>query len=179
MSVRLFAGVALPEGARAALARYRDAAADPAVWRRLDAATFHVTLAFIGHRPEEEVERTIAALAAVPRHGRVALRIGGPLLLPPRRPRVLAAALEDPGGVLAALHADVAAALAAAAVYEPGQRAFRPHVTVARLLPRARAARTPAAAPEPLAFDGGALTLYRSHPRRGGATYEVLFARAA
>ena len=66
MSVRLFVALDLPDAARAALARFRDAAADPVVWRPLDEASFHVTLAFLGHRPEEDVERVAAVLRALP-----------------------------------------------------------------------------------------------------------------
>ena len=60
---RLFVALDLPGAARAALARFRDAAADPAVWRRLPEESFHVTLAFLGHRPREDVERIAAVLS--------------------------------------------------------------------------------------------------------------------
>ena len=51
--------------------------------------------------------------------------------------------------------------------YEPEARAFRPHATVARLRPDARASRDPVAPPSPVTFYGEALTLYESRLRRG------------
>jgi RNA 2',3'-cyclic 3'-phosphodiesterase len=177
MSVRLFVALDLPGAARAELARFRDVAADPAVWRALGEESFHVTLAFLGHRPEEDVERVADVLRGLPAWRAPALALAGGLLLPPRRARVLTVALADPDGALAALQAGVSAGLAAAGLYEPEARPFRAHVTVARLRAGARAPRALDAEPEPLAFDGEAVTLYRSRLRRGGAVYEPLFAR--
>jgi 2'-5' RNA ligase len=179
MSVRLFVALDLPGSARAALARFRDAAADPAVWRPLGEESFHVTLAFLGHRPEEDVERVEDVLRGLPAWHPPELEVAGGLLLPPRRARVLTVALTDPEGALAALQARVSAGLAAAGLYEPEARPFRAHVTVARLRARARAPRELGTAPEQLGFTGGAVTLYRSRLRRGGAVYEPLFARAS
>jgi RNA 2',3'-cyclic 3'-phosphodiesterase len=176
-SVRLFVALDLPDAARAALARFRDAAADPAVWRPLPDTSFHVTLAFLGHRPEEHVERVAAVLRGLPAWRAPELALAGGLLLPPRRARVLTVALADADGALAALQGAVSAGLAEAGLYEPEERPFRAHVTVARLRPGARAPRTLDGAPEELAFAAGAVTLYRSALRRGGAVYEPLFAR--
>ena len=177
MSVRLFVALDLPPAARSALARFRDAAADPAVWRPLSESSFHVTLAFLGHRPEDDVERVAAVLRALDPWQAPELALGDGLLLPPRRARVLTVALTDPGGPLAKLQAAVSAGLSAAGLYEPEARPFRPHVTVARVRAGARAPRTLDAAPERLAFSAGAVTLYRSRLGRGGAVYEPLFAR--
>jgi 2'-5' RNA ligase len=175
--LRLFVALDLPEPARAALARFRDGAADPAVWRRLPEASFHVTLAFLGHRPEDDVERVAAVLRGLEAWRAPELALGDGLLLPPRRARVLTVALADVEGALGALQADVSAGLAAAGLYEPEARPFRPHVTVARLRSGARPPRTLDSAPEPLSFTAGAVTLYRSRLGRGGAVYEPLFAR--
>ncbi|HKH17120.1 MAG TPA: RNA 2',3'-cyclic phosphodiesterase [Solirubrobacteraceae bacterium] len=177
--LRLFVALDLPEPARAALARFRDAAADAAVWRPLSDESFHVTLAFLGHRPEDDVERVVAALRELPPWAAPELALGDGLLLPPRRARVLAVALADPDGALAPLQAAVSASLAAAGVYEPEVRPFRPHVTVARLRAGARAPRALDAEPQPMSFTTGPVTLYRSRPGRGGAVYEPLFARSA
>jgi RNA 2',3'-cyclic 3'-phosphodiesterase len=177
MSVRLFVALDLPGEARAALARFRDAAADPAIWRPLAEESFHVTLAFLGHRPEEDVERVAGVLGELPPWTAAELAVADGLLLPPRRARVLTVALADPEGVLGRLQASVSKALAAAGLYEPEARPFRPHVTVARLRSGARAPRELDAQPEQLAFTAGAVTLYRSRLGRGGAVYEPLFAR--
>jgi 2'-5' RNA ligase len=177
MSVRLFVALDLPGAARAALARFRDAAADPVVWRPLDEASLHVTLAFLGHRPEEDVERVADVLRALPPWEPPPLELAGGLLLPPRRARVLTVALRDVDGALAPLQAAVSSGLAAAGLYEPEARPFRAHVTVARLRSGARAPRALEAEPDALAFRAGPVTLYRSRVRRGGAVYEPLFAR--
>ena len=64
--------------------------------------------------------------------------------------------------------------LAEAGVYEPEEREFRPHATVARLRPDARVAGGKMPGPAPVTFYGEALTLYRSQLRREGARYEPL-----
>jgi RNA 2',3'-cyclic 3'-phosphodiesterase len=177
MSVRLFVALDLPAPARAALARFRDAAADPDVWRPLPETSFHVTLAFLGHRPEEQVEEVSGVLGGLDPWDAPELALAGGLLLPPRRARVLTVALSDPQEALGALQARVSAALEAAGLFKPEARPFRPHVTVARLRSGARAPRALDAAPEPVSFAAGAVTLYRSRLGRGGAVYQPLFAR--
>jgi 2'-5' RNA ligase len=170
--VRLFVALDLPAPARAGLARFRDAAADPAVWRPLPDASLHVTLAFLGHRPDPGP--AAAVLVGLTERSAPELALGAALLLPPRRPRALTVAVADDGGALGALQAELSGALAAAGEYEPEARPFRPHVTVARAVPRARPPRTVAAAPEPLHFAAGRLVLYHSHLR---SVYEQLAVR--
>ena len=172
-SLRLFVALEFPAPARAALAAFRDAAADPEVWRPVADEAIHLTLAFLGRRPAEDVA-TIepvlhAAAGPAPR-----LALGGALLLPPRRARVLCADLDDRDGTLAALQSRVSDGLAAAGVYTPEKRPFRAHATVARLRSRARAPRSVDAAPEPLEFAGEALTLFVSRLHPHGARYEPL-----
>jgi RNA 2',3'-cyclic 3'-phosphodiesterase len=174
--LRLFVALDLPDEARDALARFRDAAADPAVWRPLDPAAFHVTLAFLGHRPAEHVPVVAEVLAGLAAREAPSLALGDGLLLPPRRARVLTVALVD-DGALAELQAEVSAGLAAAGVYTPEARPFRAHVTVARIQSGARAPRAIDAAPEPVAFRAGDVVLYRSRLARGGAEYEPLVTR--
>jgi RNA 2',3'-cyclic 3'-phosphodiesterase len=176
VKLRLFVALDLPEPAREALAAFRAAAADPAIWRPLADDALHLTLAFLGHRPEADVSAIVDGLTSVP-HAAPRLRLGAALGLPPRRPRVLTAEIEDLDGTLAALQAAVSEALAARGLYEPEARAYRPHATVARLRVGGdglRARRGGLPAPAPLEFHGEALTLYRSHLRRAGAGYEPL-----
>jgi RNA 2',3'-cyclic 3'-phosphodiesterase len=171
--VRLFAALELPRPAVDALVAFASTAADPDVWRRVREESLHVTLAFMGARDPEAVEPAAAALrAAAGPAPRLALE--GALLLPPRRPRVLGAALGDPGGTLGALQARVSGGLAAAGLYTPEARPFRPHVTVARLRAGARAPREVAAAPPPLRFTATLLTLFASRLHPSGARYEPL-----
>jgi len=173
LKLRLFVALDLPEAARAALAAYRAAAADPAVWRPVPDEALHLTLAFLGHRPPEDVERVAAALRGAP-DAAPRLTLGRSLALPPRRPRVLTAAIVDHDGTLAELQAWVSGELAARGLYEPEARPFRPHATVARLRPDARAPREPVPPPSPVTFYGEAVTLYESKLRRGGTRYEPL-----
>jgi 2'-5' RNA ligase len=64
--------------------------------------------------------------------------------------------------------------LAARRLYTPEARAYRPHATVARRRPDAKAERGELPDPEPVEFRGEALTLYQSRLRRDGARYEPL-----
>jgi RNA 2',3'-cyclic 3'-phosphodiesterase len=173
VKLRLFVALDLPAPAREALAAFRAAAADPAVWRPLADDALHLTLAFLGHRPEADVSAIVDGLSRVP-HAAPRLRLGPALALPPRRPRVLTAEIEDPDGTLGALQAAVSGELAARGLYEPETRPYRPHATVARLRPDARASRETLPAPSGLQFHGEALTLYQSRLRREGARYEAL-----
>ena len=172
-ALRLFVALELPEAARAALVAFRDAAADPGVWRPVPDEALHLTLAFLGRRPAGEVAIVSSVLheaaEAAPR-----LRLAGSLLLPPRRARVLCASLADPDGTLTDLQSRVSDELTAAGVYTPEKRPFRAHATVARLRPRARAPRSGPGAPEPLEFAGGPLTLFESRLHPHGARYVPL-----
>jgi 2'-5' RNA ligase len=164
--LRLFAALDLPEEVRAALAEAFAGVGGP--WRPLPEEKLHVTLAFLGGRPEDEVEPIAAALAPLARPvpdlalGRLRVRA-----------RVLAVDVEDGAGALVALQADVVAALVALGVYEPEARPFWPHVTVARLRAQERARRQNAAPPA-ARFAGEALTLYVSRLGRPAARYEPL-----
>jgi 2'-5' RNA ligase len=173
VKLRLFVALDLPAPARAALASFRSAAADPAIWRPLPDEALHLTLAFLGHRPEADVSAILDVLRSAPMHA-PRLALGRALALPPKRPRVLTAEVEDPHGSLRALQRAVSEGLAARRLYTPEPRPYRPHATVARLRPDARAGRVELPDPEPLEFRGEALTLYQSHLRRAGARYEAL-----
>jgi 2'-5' RNA ligase len=98
--------------------------------------------------------------------------------LPARRPRVLAVRLEDAGGRLTALQGALSERLHAGGWYEPEQRPYLPHVTVARVGGRARVKPAPLPGPPPLSFTPEWVTLFRSHLSPKGARYEAL-SRAA
>jgi RNA 2',3'-cyclic 3'-phosphodiesterase len=171
--MRLFVALELPEPAVAALDRFARAGADPEVWRLVPPESLHVTLAFLGSTDADLVPAIAEALDA---GGSVAprLALGDALLLPPRRARVLSAALDDVDGTLGTLQARVSDALEGIGAYAPEKRPFRPHVTVARLRPRAQAPRSVSVEPEPLEFRGTAVTLFSSHTSPHGARYEAL-----
>ncbi len=136
-------------------------------------ANLHVTLAFLGERPEGDVATIAAVLDGLAGSGAPALRCDEAIALPPRRPRVAAVRLEEAGGggVLAVLQSRVAAGLAAAGVHEPERRAFLAHVTAGRARER-----RPGALPEApaCAFTALQVVLYRSQTGGGGARYAEL-----
>lgn len=169
--LRLFVALELPADVRAALAEWADAAA-PAGMRRVPADNLHVTLAFLGARPETDVDAAAAVMSSVARRvGK--LIVEEPIWLPVRRPGVLAVALRA-RPPLAELHADLVAGLADAIGFAPERRALRPHVTVARVR---RGERLDAARVEPppaLGFAPEALVLYRSQTGPAGVRYEPL-----
>jgi 2'-5' RNA ligase len=174
MTARLFVALELPVAVRAELADFGRAAAerDDAL-RPVGEEAIHLTLAFLGHRPEGEIDPARAAVRAV-QAVTPGLALGEPLWLAPRRPHVLTVALEDGDGRLATLRTDVVDRLAAALDWEPEGRLFRPHVTVARVRRGARPRiRNLPEAPE-ATFAGDAVVLYRSYLGSGPARYEVL-----
>jgi RNA 2',3'-cyclic 3'-phosphodiesterase len=177
VSARLFAALDLPVDVRAQLAAFGQACAtaDPAL-RAVGEDVLHVTLAFLGHRPLTDVDAAADAVrAAVPGSAQpVPLELGEPLWLSPRRPQVLTIALADVDGALARLQREVADRLAGALDWSPERRAFRPHVTVARVRSRATPRRRGLAQAPRATFAARALTLYRSHLGRGPARYEAL-----
>jgi 2'-5' RNA ligase len=171
--LRLFVALELPAPVRDALVAFREAAADPDVWRPIPPEALHLTLAFLGGRPEGDVA-TIEDVLRAAAGPAPQLALGEGLLLPPRRARVLCVQVGDPDRTLAALQARVSEGLAAAGVYEPERRPYRAHATIARLRPRQRPPRAIEAAPEPLAFRGESVALYVSRLHPHGARYEAL-----
>jgi RNA 2',3'-cyclic 3'-phosphodiesterase len=174
VTARLFAALELPAAVRAQLAAFGHAAADrDDALRPVGEDALHLTLAFLGHRPLQEIEPARAAIrgldvAAPP------LALGEPLWLSPRRPHVLTVALEDADGALAALRADVVARLTAALPWEPDRRAFRAHVTVARVRRDGRPRKRDLPDAPSAVFAGESVALLRSHLGRGPARYEEL-----
>ena len=173
--MRLFVALDLPVEDRERVTAWRD----ELVRRReqlrpVAAASLHVTLVFLGHRPADEVE-AIAASAFDP------LAALAPVLLvpravvgvPARRPRLYALDLLDPGGEAAALQSAVSDALERSGHHRPERRPFWPHVTLARVKPGRRSGSLDSPVP-PGPFVARRVTLYRSILRPQGALYEPL-----
>lgn len=169
--MRLFVALELPESVVAALVRWARAAEQPGL-RLLPAESLHVTLAFLGERPDAEAgEIGLAVLACAAPVAE--LRLGEPAWL--GRGTALSLDLIDGDGSCAALQSCVAEGLAAIGAYAPEVRPYRPHVTVARVRHGARVARgTVPAVPELGAFSGTALTLFASTLSPRGASYRAL-----
>ena len=128
----------------------------------------HVTLAFLGHRPVDELEAIPAPCARPPRKAeRPRLAVRGY-----RETRSVGMlTCDDEGGRAAALAADLQERLEALGVYERERRRWLPHVTVVRFRERPRL-RPALPALEPFAPSDAAAYLSRLRP--GGAQYEVL-----
>ena len=156
---RLFVALDLPEETREGLVGWgEEALADPAL-RPVAPESLHVTLAFLGNRPEQEVERIAEAVreSAGPAPW---VELRDPERRPPRgRARLFALPAISPG--TEALQAGLAQRLFNEGFYEPERRPFWPHVTVARVRPEARGSRRPAVVSEP----PGAISLELTEPR--------------
>ena len=174
--VRLFLALDLPPQTRSAFARWRDSALGGRDdLRPLRDDALHVTLAFLGRRPRDQVEpvwqtveRALAGLAAP------LLRAAGSKAIPPRSPRLLAIDLDDPDGAATAVYDALATGLEDAGLFERERRPFWPHVTVARARPRARLRGLEVSPPPGAAFTAREVTLYRSDLHPSGARYTAL-----
>lgn len=178
---RLFVALDLPDRIREGIVAWgEEELSDPSL-RPVPIQSLHVTLAFLGHRPEKEIER----IAEVVRESAGAapwVELLDPLPRPPRgRARLFALPALSPGAEM--LQAGLEQRLVEGGFYEPEKRPFWPHVTVARVRPEARGSRRPAVVsgppaklPEALseAFLGVRLALYRSELKPTGAQYVPL-----
>ncbi|HEX8066281.1 MAG TPA: RNA 2',3'-cyclic phosphodiesterase [Thermoleophilaceae bacterium] len=176
---RLFVALDPDPADQAALAEWRDRAiAGRSDLRPVARESLHLTLAFLGYRPEKEVpaieEAAFGALAgAVP----AALDPVGIAPVPRRAPRLFALDLEDRGGAAGAVQSAVERALAERRLHVPERRDWWPHVTIARVKRGARAEPLELA-PPPGPLHAGRVTLYRSILRPQGALYVPLARRA-
>lgn len=180
---RLFVALELPAGAHTALREWqRDLDGRcPGELRLVPDAALHVTLAFLGYRPERDIPALAEVLEkTVPHGGEIGLEFLEPLQpKPPRRPKLYAAGLNESDGLMR-LRAAIADALTQAGLFEDERRMFWPHVTVARVKRSATHHRAPQPAPgAPAAltaqpYAATAVTLFRSHLEPSGARYEPL-----
>jgi 2'-5' RNA ligase len=172
--LRLFAAVEIPEEIRGALAE----AVSP-VRERFPKARWvpiqnqHVTMKFLGSTYPRLVEWVTETVSSVAReHEPLDTRVEGLGAFPnARRARVLWAGLDDDERRLARLAASLDEALAKE--FAPEQRAFTPHLTVARFDPPAGLEPLEVAfESEPFQIDR--LVLFRSHLRRPAPVYEPI-----
>lgn len=170
---RLFLALEPAAEDRERLAEWRDAAlAGRDDLRPVAAEMLHLTLVFLGYRPEKEIAR-IAEVAFEAIAGAEAVTLA-PLAVKPvplRAPRLFALDLDDPEGRAAALQAAASAALDRERFYKPEKRPWWPHVTLARVKRNVERARPVEAAPPDAPLRGDTVTLYRSQLRPQGALY--------
>ena len=178
---RLFVALDLPDEIREGIVEWgKEALADP-VLRPVPPESLHVTLAFLGYRPEKEIEE-IAEVVRENAGPAPWVELRDPVQRPPRgRGRLFALPVISPGAE--ALQAGVEQGLSAGGFYKPEKRPFWPHVTVARVRPEARGSRRPAVvseAPGPVPPElrepriAVRMALYRSDLQPSGARYVPL-----
>ncbi|HEX6953049.1 MAG TPA: RNA 2',3'-cyclic phosphodiesterase [Gaiellaceae bacterium] len=164
--IRLFLALRLPDDVLDAVEQWQ--LAQLVGVRVVPREHLHVTLAFLGHRPSDELGSIVGAL-------RDAARGASEIRLTPSRYRetrsVGMLVLEDDGGRAALLAADVQERLEGLGVYHREGRPWLPHLTVARWRERPRQRPEPPAARTFVPSDAAA---YLSRLRPGGARYEVL-----
>jgi RNA 2',3'-cyclic 3'-phosphodiesterase len=185
--VRLFVALDLPDAIRASLVAWQEGGAldDPAL-RLVSPQSLHLTLCFLGHRPEADLG-PIAALIGELEPRRVGLRLASsPIPVPRGRPRLFAVAAESEEA--AALQAELANRLEAGGFHQPEERPFWPHLTIARVRPQKaagsasgrrrgsrpmRVTKPPRTLPDRLSerFCAVRMTLYQSLLKPTGAEY--------
>lgn len=137
---RLFIAVPLPEdGAEAVRSIVDEVRAEPLPagsrdvrWVRLDG--LHLTLRFLGPTSDDRLDATAAAVhtVAAAAAGPIDLALGGAGTFPPEgRPRALWIGIVSGAEALAQLAVDINQGLAAIG-WDPDDRPFRPHLTLAR-----------------------------------------------
>jgi 2'-5' RNA ligase len=178
---RLFVALDIPEDVRAGLASWgAGALADPAL-RPVRPESLHVTLAFLGYRPEKEIDR-LSEIVAAARAPAPEIELRDPVAKPnARRARLFA--LPAPSAGAEEIQARLQDALVAERLYEPEKRPFWSHLTVARVRPEGRGSKRPMGVARPPAelpaglrepFLGVRVTLYRSELQPQGAKYTPL-----
>ncbi len=182
--VRAFYALTPSDEARGALSQARDALRRRAERSRVTARflpdeALHVTVCFLGYVDRESIPDFVNVLEACSRISPIATHLTTlGAFSSPRRARVVVAELDDPDGRLARLAGAVALGAEKLGV-PPEERAYRPHVTLARIKRPADVSDWLAHAtldPVPVSF--GELVLYESVLHPAGARY-VPLARAA
>ena len=173
---RTFFAVPLGAEARVRAAALRDRLAarpDTASLRWVAPQNYHVTLRFLGPTPPARIPALRAAVEREAAHLPVFTARLGPLCAfpSPRRPRVVALAIESEGGL-----EELAAALergVCAAGFPPETRPFRAHLTLGRAaVPRPLAGC--GERPPPAVFAVAGAVLFRSDPAPAGVHYTAL-----
>jgi 2'-5' RNA ligase len=166
---RLFCALCLPAETVRGLVGWQQAAfGDVRDVRILSSEQLHITLAFLGHRPVDEIGAIVGALRE---------SAGGaelPLLSVRgyRETRSVGMlALDDESGRAGRLARDLHGRLEKLGVYEPERREWLPHVTILRFKRRPRLR---PALPDLEPFSPSDAAVYLSRLRPGGAQYEVL-----
>jgi 2'-5' RNA ligase len=182
--MRLFVAIEVPPAIKEALAAAsRELARLPAEGSWPKSANLHLTLKFLGETEEarrSEVHRAMREAAATCPPFRLTL-CGLGAFPNTRRPRVVWAGLGGEVEIVQRLQADLEARLEAAG-FPREERAFKPHLTLARLRsvadPAHFAAGVAAYTLPELPFEVGRIVLFRSELHPAGSRYTELAAAA-
>ncbi len=169
--LRLFLALRIPDDALDEIDRWRHEELGGAP-RLVPREQLHVTLAFLGHRPAEELSAIVEALRAAAASSRE-IRLAAGRYRETRSVGMLV--LEDEEGSAAALAEDLYGRLERLGLYEREGRGWLPHLTVARWRERPRLRPGP---PPQRTFVPSDAAAYLSRLRPGGAEYRVLEAVA-
>ena len=167
---RLFVALVLPEEARRRLVDWQGHELGHVEGIRIvPQENLHVTIAFLGPRPAEEVDPILGFLR------RAAAPASPPVLTPVgyRETRSVGMVVfDDEAKRAAALAAEVFTGLEELGLYEREQRAWLPHVTVLRF--RGRPPRLGPVLPALGPVSPSEVALYHSVLRPSGAQYEIV-----
>jgi RNA 2',3'-cyclic 3'-phosphodiesterase len=179
--MRLFVALEIPEPVRREVARRVAGIRDRLPRARwVDLEKVHLTLLFLGQTPADKIPALSSKLReAFARHGAMTVRLAGAGTFPPKRPARVAWIGLDAPEELAEVQADAVAAAVDAVGFQPEERPFRPHVTLARCepnWPRDASEKFTAAFPSeigpPFMVDRGVLMESKLSPK--GARYSVV-----
>jgi 2'-5' RNA ligase len=165
--LRLFCALPLPRDTLDALGAWQRRSLRDAAARLVPPENLHLTLAFLGHRPAQEVEGILAALHDA------ATGVAPPVLRGGRYRETRSVGmlvLEDDGGRATLLAERLAERLERLGVYERERRPWLPHVTVLRFRSAPRLAPEP---PDLGEVSPSEVALYHSVLRPTGAQYEI------
>ncbi len=173
--MRLFYAVFLPEDVRRALVEAQGKVSRYKGWKEVAPHQLHLTLLFLGERPEEELEDLVALGHRLGRRqAPFPARIRGTGYFPNEgTPRVWFAKAEGEGFSLlaGALREGVAELLGEEALRAGGDKPFKPHITLAR-----RKAPAPRVPPVVFGLEWPVteFALVRSELRPKGPVYTIL-----
>ncbi|MHB8142729.1 MAG: RNA 2',3'-cyclic phosphodiesterase [Thermoleophilia bacterium] len=175
---RLFIAVEIPPEVTRRLAGWQQEylAGDRAL-RLTPEEQLHITLVFLGHMREKELglaSEQMDELDGESPPDSFDVTADGVVGLPRRgAPRVIAAAIEEPAGILRQIHDRLVAGLVEKQLYQREKRPFFPHVTIARVRGRTQLD-LEAIHPDPVKFTAVRITLYNSILKSSGVVHKAL-----
>ena len=175
VSDRLFLAVRLTDEVAHGLAAFLEEETMRLPGRPTPPANWHLTIRFLGSTTAPKRDRILEFLDEHLTVEPFTMSFGGLGAFPkPARATVLWLAVERGADRLATM-AEIVDLAAQAVGFEPEDRPFHAHLTLARIRPPMNVVPLIERVPRfPLSMEVNRLTLYRSHLRRDGAEYEQL-----